>query len=75
MLFYCVALSQLHKIDCVLYLQDAENEYDEWVKYSTSFINDVITYAKCLFDNNDLEQLGRTLPTEVRYFHICSPSY
>eukprot|EP00981_Chlorochromonas_danica_P006433 scaffold1389_cov251-Ochromonas_danica.AAC.31 len=46
--------------------RDAENPYDEWVKFSTSFSNDVVTYARCIFDEYELDQLGPALPVSVQ---------
>ncbi|KAJ1390738.1 hypothetical protein B484DRAFT_439691, partial [Ochromonadaceae sp. CCMP2298] len=46
--------------------QENENIYDEWVKFSTSFSNDVVTYARCLFQDEEMDQLGRALPTDVQ---------
>jgi hypothetical protein len=42
------------------------NVNDEWVKYSTAFSNDIITYARCLLDKQALDQLGRALPEDAQ---------
>ena len=45
--------------------QDAENNFDEWIKFSLTFTGDVITYAIAIFNEQDLNQIGRALPQEV----------
>jgi hypothetical protein len=45
--------------------QDAENKYDEWVKFSLTFTGDVITYAISIFTEADLNTIGRALPQEA----------
>ena len=44
--------------------QEAENIYDEWVKFSSH--NDVIVYSRAILDDSDMDQLGRALPTAVQ---------
>lgn len=44
--------------------QDEENAYDEWVKFSTAFSNDIVTYARCLLTVDQLDQLGKAIPAE-----------
>jgi signal transduction histidine kinase len=46
--------------------QDAENFYDEWVNFSTAFTGAVITYARCLFPDTMLDQIGGLLPIAVQ---------
>mmetsp|Transcript_20610 Transcript_20610/g.18760 ORF Transcript_20610/g.18760 Transcript_20610/m.18760 type:complete len:265 (+) Transcript_20610:452-1246(+) len=46
--------------------QDAENVYDEWVRFSTQFSNDVLTYARAILENTVLDNLGKALPNEVQ---------
>lgn len=46
--------------------QCEENEYDEWVKFSTGFSNDVVTYSRAIMNNELMDQLGRALPTEFQ---------
>jgi hypothetical protein len=46
--------------------QDAENVYDEWVKYSTSFSNDAVTYARAVLSDDDIDRLGRALPEAIQ---------
>jgi hypothetical protein len=46
--------------------QEAENVYDEWAKFSCSFSNDAVTYARALFPDSMMDQLGRALPSEVQ---------
>eukprot|EP01033_Poteriospumella_lacustris_P006522 gene6522-4700_t len=46
--------------------QDAQNKFDEWVKFCTPFSNDVVVYAGALFDVEGMEPLGRALPIDVQ---------
>jgi len=46
--------------------QEEENPYDEWVKFSTFMNNDVITYARVLFSDEIMDQLGRALPKDLQ---------
>lgn len=42
--------------------QDAENLCDEWCNFSTTFGDDVITYAYSIFTHEMLDHLGKRLP-------------
>eukprot|EP01036_Dinobryon_divergens_P029171 gene29171-38235_t len=46
--------------------QDAENIYDEWIKFSTAFNADIIHYARALFSDTEMDQIGRALPVEAQ---------
>ena len=47
--------------------QEAENLYDEWLKFTTTMAAcDVLVYARCLFDENEMDQLGRALPAAAQ---------
>lgn len=46
--------------------QAEENRYDEWVKYSTAFNNDVVIYAIALLNSNIMDQIGRALPEDIQ---------
>jgi hypothetical protein len=46
--------------------QDATNIYDEWIKFATLFNNDVIIYARALFNDTEMDQLGRALPSQLQ---------
>lgn len=44
--------------------QDAENRYDEWVKYSnTNSMPTIYSYAICILDASTLDNLGKAVPT------------
>jgi hypothetical protein len=46
--------------------QEAENLYDLWVDYSSAFNNDIITYARAVLNLEEINHIGRALPTEVQ---------
>jgi hypothetical protein len=46
--------------------QEAENVYDSWVNFSTTFNNDVITYSRTILNDDHMDQLGRALPQEIQ---------
>ena len=47
--------------------QDAENQFDEWIKFTTNLpACDVLVYAMCLFGKHNFDQLGRALPEDVQ---------
>lgn len=44
---------------------DAENEYDEWVKFSRRSGHDVVTYARALFNDIEIQQIGRAIRSDI----------
>ena len=46
--------------------QDAENIYDEWVKFSAAFNSDIIHYARAIFTDTDMNSIGRALEVELQ---------
>ena len=45
--------------------QEAENEYDEWIKFSRRSGHDIVTYARALFSDLELQQIGRAIRDDV----------
>ncbi len=46
--------------------QEAENIYDEWIKFSTMFNKDIIHYARAIFTNTEMDSIGRALAVDVQ---------
>ena len=47
--------------------QQAENVYDEWVKFSTALDGgSVVAYARCLFTEQEMEAFGRELQSSMQ---------
>ncbi len=46
--------------------QDAENVYDEWIKFSSVFNADIIHYARAIFTDTEMNHIGRALPVEAQ---------
>ena len=45
--------------------QDAENTYDEWMKFSVTFNMDIVSYARAIMDPTVLDQMGRAMPSSA----------
>lgn len=46
--------------------QDAENLYDEWCKFSTTFGDDIITYSYAIFSHEMLDHMGKRLADNMQ---------
>jgi hypothetical protein len=44
--------------------QEAENIYDEWVRFAQPY-GDAFIYARALFGENEMEQLGRAIHSDI----------
>ena len=46
--------------------QDAENIYDEWIKFSSAFNQDIIHYARAIFTDTEMDNIGRALAVDLQ---------